>query len=240
MLPGRDNAKEALVVTAHWDHFGHDEHAVGDGTFNGAIDNASGVASMLAIARALSALPQKPRRNVIFLSPTAEESGLLGAKHYASHPFVPIADTLANVDMDCMNLWGRAQAIVSVGRGSSTLDDLLEREAVRVGRHVIDDLEPEKGYFFRSDHLELMRVGVPALHFLHPGADYLGRTAEQSAALRTSYVTSTYHKVSDQPNEGLRYDGAVEDAQLLTRVILDITESDSRPAFKPGFAIVVQ
>jgi len=239
ILPGRDDsaeAREAVVVTAHWDHFGHDEHARGDGTFNGAIDNASGVASMLAIARALVSLPQRPRRSVVFLAPTAEESGLLGAKHYATRPVIPLENTLADVNMDCMNLWGPAHAIVSIGRGTSSLDELLEAEAERVGRVVIDDPEPEKGYFFRSDHLELMRKGVPALHFLHPGAEYVGRTPEESAKLRSDYVTSTYHKVTDEAAGTLRYEGAVEDAQLLTRVILDITESDGRPTWKPGGA----
>jgi len=243
VLPGRKQsavAQEGVVVTAHWDHFGHDEHAEGDGTFNGAIDNASGVASMLAIARALAQLPQPLSRSVVFLSPTAEESGLLGAKQYAEHPFIPIADTLANVNMDCMNLWGRARAIVSIGRGTSTLDELLEAEATSLGRVVIDDPESEKGYFFRSDHLELMRKGVPALHFLHPGAEYLGRTSEESAALRTRYVSSTYHKVSDQPNGSLRYDGAVDDARLLARVIVDLTEASARPAFKPGGSFSVR
>ncbi len=241
VLKGSDPTltQEAVVLTAHWDHFGHDEHAAGDGTFNGAIDNASGVASMLAIARALAALPSKPRRSVVFLAPTAEESGLLGAKHYASQPFIPLASTVANVNMDCMNLWGRAHAIVSIGRGTSTLDELLEAEASRAGRVVLDDLEPEKGYFFRSDHLELMRKGIPALHFLHPGAEYEGKSAEESASLRSGYVTSTYHKVTDEAGPSLRYDGAVDDAQLLTRVILDITESEQRPSWKPGGSFAV-
>lgn len=238
--PHSSQAQEAIVMTAHWDHFGHDEHAEGDGTFNGAIDNASGVASMLAIARALTRLPERPARTIIFLSPTAEESGLLGAKHYAEHPYLPIEHTVANVNMDCMNLWGPTHALVSIGRGTSSLDEVLEAEAARVGRVVIDDPESEKGYFFRSDHLELMRKGVPALHFLHPGADYLGKTPAESAALRSQYVSSTYHKVTDEAAAGLRYDGAAEDARLLTRVIVDVAEAPERPQFKPGGQLNVQ
>jgi Zn-dependent M28 family amino/carboxypeptidase len=232
--------EEAVILTAHWDHFGHDQSHEGDGIFNGAIDNASGVASLLAIARALVALPERPQRTILFLSPTAEEAGLLGAKHYANHPSRPLGQTIANVNMDCMNLWGRARTLVSVGLGTSTLDEVLAAEAGLVGRTVTGDLEPEKGYFFRSDHLELMRKGVPALHFLHPGADYEGKTAEESAALRKNYVTSTYHKVTDQADGGLRYEGAVDDARLLTRVVLDIANGDARPSWKPGRASMAQ
>ena len=113
-------------------------------------------------------------------------------------------------------------------------------EAALVGRSVIGDPEPEKGYFFRSDHLELMRKGVPALHFLHPGADYEGKTAEESAALRREYVTSAYHKVSDEARGSLRYDGAVQDARLITRVVLDVANAEQRPTWKGGGAGLVQ
>jgi Zn-dependent M28 family amino/carboxypeptidase len=236
VLKGRDEQKkEAVVVTAHWDHLGYNDEK-GDRIYNGAIDNASGVASLLAVMRTLAILPDKPRRSVVFVATTAEESGLLGAKHYASSPYIPLSETVANVNMDCMNLWGPARGIISVGQGASSLDAWLDAEAKRAGRVVLADPEPEKGYFFRSDHLELMRKGVPALHFLHPGAEYEGLSSEESAALRAAYVKENYHKVSDEAGPKLRYEGAVADAQLLTRVIVDVTESDATPTWNPGAA----
>ncbi len=237
VLKGRDEqrAKEALVVTAHWDHLGYNDEK-GDRIYNGAIDNASGVASLLAIARALAILPDKPRRTVVFVASTAEESGLLGAKHYASAPYIPMEQTVANVNMDCMNLWGPARGIINIGQGSSSLDAWLEAEAKLQNRVVLADPEPEKGYFFRSDHLELMRKGVPALNFLHPGAEYEGLSSEQSAELRKAYVNENYHKVTDEAGPKLRYEGAVADVQLLTRVIVDVSESDAAPTWTPGGA----
>ena len=227
---------EAVMLTAHWDHFGRNEHQDGDGIFNGAIDNASGVASLLAIARALVSLPERPQRTILFVSTTAEESGLLGAQHYANHPSFPLERTVADINMDCMNLWGKARTLVSVGLGSTSLDDWLESEARLAGRRVMGDLEPEKGYFFRSDHLELMKKGIPALHFLHPGADYAGKSEAESMALRSGYVASAYHKVSDEALPTLRYDGAVDDARLITRVVLDVANAAERPTFKAGGA----
>jgi Zn-dependent M28 family amino/carboxypeptidase len=222
------------VLSAHWDHFGEKNEGEGDRVFNGAVDNASGVATMLELARALGALPVRPRRSIVVLAPTAEEAGLLGARHYAQHPAVPLADTVADINMDCMNLWGRAGALVSIGAGTSSLDDALAAEAARAGRVVTPDPEPEKGYFFRSDHLELMKRGVPALHFLHPGDRYVGLSAAQSTELRARYVRENYHKPSDQPGPTLRYDGALDDARLLLRLVLDVSEADERPHFTSG------
>jgi Zn-dependent M28 family amino/carboxypeptidase len=235
-LPGSDPrlAAQAVVLSAHWDHFGESHEGAGDRVFNGAVDNASGVGTMLELARALGSLNVKPRRSIVVLAPTAEEAGLLGARHYAQHPAVPLADTVADINMDCMNLWGRARALVSIGVGTSSLDAVLAAEAARAGRQVTPDPEPEKGYFFRSDHLELMKRGVPALHFLHPGDLYEGLSAAQSAALRARYVREDYHKVTDQAGPALRYDGALDDARLLARLVLDVSEADARPRFTSG------
>jgi Zn-dependent M28 family amino/carboxypeptidase len=226
--------EEAIVVSAHWDHLGQDPNRAGDNIFNGAIDNASGVASLLAIAGALQKLPTKPRRSIVFLIPTAEEAGLLGAKYYAEWPVVALGKTVANLNMDCMNLWGKAKGIISIGLGTSSLDQILEAEATAQGRVVLPDPEPERGYFFRSDHLELMRKGVPALDFLHPGAQYLGPDAAKREALRAGYVAERYHKPSDQSGDDFDYTGAVDDARLLTRVLLDIANSDRKPTWTPG------
>jgi Zn-dependent M28 family amino/carboxypeptidase len=225
---------EYVMYTAHWDHLGTREGGAGDGIYNGAIDNASGVATMLAIARAFTALPHRPRRSVLFLSPTGEEAGLLGAKYYAAHPLYPLASTLADINMDCMNLWGRTHAIVSIGEGSSTLDDLLAAAAREQGRVVMPDPEPEKGYFYRSDHFELMKKGVPALHFLHPGSDYVGKAPTYGAEKRAAYVAHDYHRVSDDVRADWDLEGAVEDARLLFEVGRRIAEGETVPQWREG------
>ncbi|HKG94152.1 MAG TPA: M28 family peptidase, partial [Gemmatimonadaceae bacterium] len=172
-LDGSDPAlrTEYVVYTSHWDSFGVGRPVGGDSIYNGALDDASGVAWMLASARAFRALPRPPRRTLVFVAFTAEESGLLGARYYAQRPPYPLERTLANVNMDIMNPWGRAGSIVSLGYGQSTLEDLLAREAAADRRTVKPDPEPEKGYFYRGDHFELVRHGVPALGFLFPGTD---------------------------------------------------------------------
>src|SRR5262249_30290862 len=146
----------------HWDHLGRDETLAGDQIFNGAADNASGVAMMLEIAEGLAAA--SPRRSILFLAVTAEEKGLLGAKWYAEHPLYPLEKTLADINMDVINLWGRTADVTSVGQGLSTLDDLLADLAKARGRVVRPDPEPEKGSYYRSDHFEFAKLGVPALN----------------------------------------------------------------------------
>ena len=160
------------MYSAHWDGFGTNRSLQGDQILNGALDNASGMATMLAMAEAFTKLDGGTKRSVLFFSPTAEEATMLGAKYYAEHPLWPLEKTLADINMDIMNFWGRAKAVVSIGYGMTTLDGLLAAEAAKQGRLVLPDPEAEKGYFYRSDHFELAKQGVPALHFLHPGAEY--------------------------------------------------------------------
>ena len=173
-IPGSDPAvrDEAVLFTSHWDSFGVGRAIDGDSIYNGALDDASGVAWMLSMAGAFRAMDAAPRRTLVFVAFTAEEAGLLGARWYATHPVVPLAKTLADINMDAMNPWGRTRSIVSLGYGQSSLEDVLSRHAQRQGRRVVPDPEPEKGYFYRADHLELARGGVPALSFLFPGTDY--------------------------------------------------------------------
>ncbi|HYY59022.1 MAG TPA: M28 family peptidase [Pyrinomonadaceae bacterium] len=179
---------EYLIYSAHWDHLGRDETLKGDQIYNGAIDNSSGVAWMLEIAEAYMRLKRPPKRTILFLAPTAEEKGLLGALYYATNPLYPLERTLADINMDIMNQWGRTRAIVHVGYGTSTLDELLAARAAAQGRTVKPDPEPEKGYFYRSDHFELARQGVPALTFLFPGTDYRDRPADYGRQKREEYV----------------------------------------------------
>lgn len=235
-VPGRDPALkgECVMYSAHWDSFGRNLSLQGDQIINGALDNGSGMAVMLAIAETFASMPEKPRRSVVFLSPTAEESGMLGSAYYAQHPVWPLERTLADINMDIMNFWGRAAAIVSIGQGMTTLDDILAAEAAKQDRIVLPDPEPEKGYFYRSDHIELARRGVPALHFLHPGAQYRDRPPGYGQLMRDRYTTQDYHKVTDEVKADWDLAGAVEDARLLFAVGKAVAEGGSWPEWKVG------
>ena len=235
-LEGRAAAlkHEHVMYSAHWDGFGTNPALQGDQILNGALDNGSGMATMLAMAEAFTKLEGGTKRSVLFFAPTAEESAMLGAKHYADHPLWPLEQTLADINMDIMNFWGRTKAIVSIGYGMTTLDDLLTVEAAKQGRIVLPDPEAEKGYFYRSDHFELARQGVPALHFLHPGADYRDRPADYGQRMRDRYTAEDYHKVSDDVKADWDLSGAVEDAQLLFGVGLAVAQGSAFPEWKPG------
>ena len=235
-LEGRDPAlkHEYVMYSAHWDGFGTNRALQGDQVLNGALDNGSGMATMLAMAEAFTRLDGGTKRSVLFLSPTAEESAMLGAKYYAEHPLWPLEKTLADINMDIMNFWGRTKAIVSIGYGMTTLDDLLAAEAAKQGRSVLPDPEAEKGYFYRSDHFELAKQGVPALHFLHPGADYRGRPPDYGQRMRDRYTAEDYHKVTDEVKTDWDLSGAVEDAQLLFGAGLAVAQGSAYPEWKPG------
>ncbi len=223
---------ETVVYTAHWDHLGRDPNLKGDQIFNGAADNASGVAMMLEIAQAFSRLRPVPPRSVLFLAVTAEEKGLLGAKYYAEHPLYPLATTLADINMDVINLWGRTTDITSVGLGKSSLDDVLIGLAKGAGRTVGPDPEPEKGAYYRSDHFEFAKVGVPALN-AKGGVAYIGKPAEFGLQKRDEYTKDDYHKVSDEVQTDWDLSGAVEDARLLFEIGRRIAVGQHRPEWKP-------
>lgn len=225
---------EFVMYSAHWDGFGRNPALSGDQILNGALDNGSGMAEMLAIAEAFAEMSPRPKRSILFLAPTAEESGMLGARHYAQHPLYPLERTLADINMDIMNFWGRTRAIVSVGHGMTTLDEVLAAEAAKQNRIVLPDPEPEKGYFYRSDHFELAKRGVPALHFLHPGADYRDRPADFGQRMRDLYTTNDYHKVTDEVKADWDLSGAVEDVELLTAVGKAVANGSTYPEWKPG------
>jgi Zn-dependent M28 family amino/carboxypeptidase len=225
---------EYVVYSAHWDAFGREESLKGDQIRNGALDNGSGVAEMLEIARAFTRLGRPPKRSIVFLAVTAEESGLLGAKFYAQNPLYPLERTLADINMDMMNLWGRTKSVVSIGYGNTTLEDLLAEVAATQGKTVKRDPEPEKGFFYRSDHLEFMKRGVPALTFLHSGADYVGQPEDYGPRKRREYTERDYHKPSDEVKPDWDMAGAVDDVRLLFQVGLRVAEGDRYPEWKPG------
>jgi len=224
---------ETIVYTAHWDHLGKDPSLKGDQIYNGAADNASGVAMMLEIARGFSQVEPKPQRSILFLAVTAEEKGLLGAKYYASHPLYPLEKTVANINTDVINLWGRTRDITSVGLGQTTLDELLETAAKVQGRTVGPDPDQEKGMYFRSDHFEFARAGVPALN-AKSGADYIDKPAGYGQAKRDSYTKDDYHKPSDEVKPDWDLAGAQEDARLLLEVGLAVANGAKWPEWKPG------
>ncbi|HVY72125.1 MAG TPA: M28 family peptidase, partial [Verrucomicrobiae bacterium] len=166
---------EYIVYTAHWDHLGRDPKLTGDQIFNGALDNASGVACLLELARAFARPEAKPKRSILFLAVTGEEQGLLGAKYYATHPLYPLAKTLANLNMDGFNQWGRTKDLPIIGYGNSTLDDIVRIAAGLQDRVVMPEPSPEKGYFYRSDHFEFAKQGVPALFLDKDCNDFIGK-----------------------------------------------------------------
>ena len=223
--------KECIVYCAHWDHFGK---VVKDGQteiLSGALDNGSGVAVTLEIARALTLIKERPKRSVIFLFTTLEEHGLLGAHHYVQHPAMPLSDTVAIINFDIMNPWGRTRNLISVARGHSTLDQTIEELAAGQGRTMGDDQEPDKGYFFRSDHLEFVRRGVPALFFLNPGDQFIDRPADYAAQRRIEYLVNCYHKAADKVNPDWDLSGMAEDAQLLLATGMAVANDRSRPTW---------
>jgi Zn-dependent M28 family amino/carboxypeptidase len=234
-LEGSDAAlkNEYVIYSAHWDHLGRDPKLPGDQIFNGALDNASGTGAMLEIAEAFTKMTPAPKRSIIFLSVTAEEKGLLGAKHYAENPLYPAAKTLANINIDGVNQWGRTKDITMVGDDNSTLIDLLREAAGAQGRTVKPDPEPEKGFYYRSDHFEFAKVGVPAL-YTDSGADFVGKDVAYSKQKRDEYTEKDYHKVSDQIKPDWELSGAVEDAQLLTVIGYRVAQGDKFPEWKAG------
>src|SRR5687767_12437664 len=234
-LEGSDPAlkNEYVVYSAHWDHLGRDPKLQGDQIFNGALDNATGTAVLLEIAEAFTKLPTPPKRSILFLAVTAEEKGLLGTKFYGENPLYPLNKTLANINMDGVNQWGRTKDITMVGDDNSTLIDLLREVASAQGRTVNPDPESEKGFYYRSDDFECAKQGVPAL-YTDSGVTYEGKDSTFSKQKRDEYTDKDYHKVSDQIKPDWDLTGAVDDAQLLTMIGYRVAQSDRYPEWKAG------
>ncbi|HEY9227753.1 MAG TPA: M28 family metallopeptidase [Gemmatimonadaceae bacterium] len=232
-LEGGDKKDEYLVYTAHWDHLGKDTTLKGDQIYNGALDNASGTASLLQIAKAYTKLPTPPRRSVLFLAVTAEEKGLVGAKFYATHPLYPLDRTVADLNMDGINQWGKTSDFTVIGLGNSTLDDALTSVLQADNRTVRPDAEPEKGFYYRSDHFEFAKQGVPAMH-VDAGTEYIGKPAGYSQQKRDEYTNNDYHKPSDEVKADWDLAGGVQDVQTLFKVGFGVANADGIPQWKPG------
>jgi Zn-dependent M28 family amino/carboxypeptidase len=237
LLPGSDPVlrNEYVIYTSHWDHLGRDTRLVGDQIFNGAADNAAGVAVLLELAKAFTALPadQRPKRSILFLAVTAEEKGLLGSRYYAENPLYPLNRTLANINMDGANQFGPTSDMSTVGFGASTIDDIGIAVAREMGREMKPESYPERGSYFRSDHFEFAKVGVPS-YYPKNGRTYIGQPADFADKRVADYIANRYHKVSDEVQPDWTFEGARQDAMFLYEVGFRIADGDTWPEWKPG------
>jgi Zn-dependent M28 family amino/carboxypeptidase len=235
-LRGSDpqRADEVVVYTAHHDHLGVGEpDAEGDRIYNGALDNAAGVAQVLAIAEAFRALPVAPHRSLLFLLVAAEEQGLLGSKYYAAHPSFAPGRVAANINFDGGNIWGKARDISVIGLGKSSLDAVVARIAATQARSVKPDPFPDRGYYYRSDQFSFAKIGVPAV-FFDTGTDFVGRPAGWGKQQIEDYEAKRYHQPSDEIDASWSFEGMVEDAQLGFWVGLEVADAEALPTWSPG------
>ncbi len=233
-ITGKTAPEEVIIYTAHWDHLGIGKaDETGDSIYNGALDNASGTAALLALAKGFKTDPQ-PDRTVVFLSVTAEEQGLWGSAYYAQHPIFPKEKTVANINMDGVNPYGRMKDVSVIGVGQSEMEDLLDEELKKLGRYAAPEPNPVAGYYFRSDHFNFAKIGVPALYF-GTGIDHVEKGKEYGKQLQEEYVAQYYHKAADE-YEPTRWnlDGAVDDVQLLYQVGRNLANSTRWPGWKEG------
>lgn len=236
MLEGSDPAlkNEYVIYTAHWDHFGIGEKIKGDSIYNGASDNATGTAGLLAMAKAFAAAKTAPKRSILFLSVTSEEQGLLGSQYYGMMPLYPLNKTLANINMDGLNTWGKTKDVVVIGLGASELDDYARAAAAEQGgRSLRGDAEPEKGFYYRSDHFNFAKVGVPAFD-PESGIEYVGKDAAYGRKTRDEYTENDYHKPSDEIKPGWELSGAVQDLQLFFTIGYRVASAARYPEWKAG------
>jgi Zn-dependent M28 family amino/carboxypeptidase len=236
-LPGRDpeRAGEVVLVTAHHDHLGVKPGAAGgdDAIYNGAVDNATGVAGLLAAARAAAALPRRPARSIVFAALAAEEQGLLGSEWLARHPPVPAGRIAAVVNLDAMNIFGRTRDVTLIGLGKSSLDEVLVPLARWQGRVVKGDPFAEKGSFYRSDHFSLAKVGVPGA-YVGRGNDYVGRPPGWGTEVNEAWIGKHYHQPSDEYRDDWDLAGMVDDARLVFFLAVRVAEARDMPRWRKG------
>lgn len=236
VLPGSDPVlrDEFVVFTAHHDHLGMAPTPIqGDSIYNGALDNASGISAFLNLANAYSRIPTFHKRSLLFAAVGGEESGLLGAHHFAANPTVAPGRMAANINIDGVNIFGRTNDIVSVGYGKNTLDEILKDEAAKVGRTVKPDAFPEQGFFYRSDHFAFARIGVPAL-YTSRGTEFIGKPEDYGTQVAEDYTRNRYHTVFDEYDDSWDLSGAVDDIRLLFNVGLRVANAPAMPTWHPG------
>jgi Zn-dependent M28 family amino/carboxypeptidase len=228
LLEGSERKDEFIIYSAHWDHLGVNRPVDGDSIYNGAVDNASGTACLLAIAEAFKKGPQ-PRRSVVFLAVTAEEQGLLGSAYYSEHPIFPPSKTVADINMDAFESPGPMKDLTITGYGHSEMDEYAKAAAKEQGRYVIPDPESEKGYFFRSDHFNFAKIGIPALYAAGSYEDF-EHCPEYIKKQNDEYREKRYHQPSDEYQAGVtELSGVQFDAQLLYRVGQQLANEDYFP-----------
>jgi Zn-dependent M28 family amino/carboxypeptidase len=234
-ITGSKYPDETIIYTAHWDHLGFGKpDETGDSIYNGALDNASATAGLLELARGFNSLKAKPERTIIFLSVTAEEQGLWGSAYYAQNPVYPVNKTVANINMDGLNWYGKTKDIIVVGQGQSELEDLLKEEAAKMDRVISYEIHPEAGYYYRSDHFNFAKVGIPAL-YTNSGIDVVGKEAVYGKKMKDEYTEKHYHRPSDQYDAATwKLDGAIDDLQLLFRVGRRLAFGKKWPEWKTG------
>lgn len=232
ILPGTARRDETVLYTAHWDHLGHCTPVNGDGICNGALDNAAGVAGLVALAEAHAKAGPAPR-SLVFMSVTAEESGLLGSRYYAEHPVYPLGKTVGGVNMDVLNVKGRTRDLVITGMGKSQLDDLVKPLAAAQGRVVEPEPNPERGGYYRSDHFSFAKLGVPMFDG-GSGEDLVNGGTAAGHAATLDYIEHRYHKPQDEYDPKWDWSGAVEDLTLYYRLGRALAEGDAWPTWYPG------
>ena len=232
LLPGSERPNEFVLFTAHWDHFGRDTSLAGDQIYNGAVDNATGTAALLELAKAFKAAGT-PERSIVFIAVTAEEQGLLGSAYYAANPVYPTANTVAVINIDALHPMGPARDITVVGYGASDLDDYVEQAATAQDRVVRADPQPEKGYYYRSDHFSFAKVGVPSL-YMDPGTDNVEHGEEWAMAQLDDYTQNRYHKVSDEYSADWDMSGMETDLRLMFRIAWRLANETTYPEWRDG------
>jgi Zn-dependent M28 family amino/carboxypeptidase len=234
-VPGASLPDEYVVYTAHWDHLGRDERLQGDQIFNGALDNASGTAVLLELARQFAALKgdKRPKRSLLFLAVTAEEKGLLGSEYYAKNPLYPLTKTVANINMDGANAFAPTRDVEVIGSGATTIEHLAEEVARSQGRVLTADTQPEKGFYYRSDHFEFAKVGVPAF-YAKAGREPIGKPADYIDVKRAAYIANDYHKVSDEVTPEWDFTAAAQDAAFLYELGSRVANAPSWPEWQAG------
>src|SRR5690606_34675506 len=234
LLPGSESPDEAIVYMAHWDHLGTHEGEAGDNIYNGAVDNATGVAGILEIAEAFRKAETPPKRSILFLAVTLEESGLLGSKYYVAHPVVPLDKTVAVFNLDALSPTGKARDLTVTGKGSSQLEDLLRTELDRQGRKMVGEGNTAAGYYFRSDHFNFAKAGVPAL-YIDSGTTLVdgGKAAGEAAA--KDYTDNRYHKPGDEYDAATwKLDGIVQDLQTVESIGRTLADGGQWPDWYDG------
>ena len=233
-ITGKTAPEEVIIYTAHWDHIGIGKpDETGDTIYNGALDNASGTAALLALAKAFKT-DEQPDRTVVFLAVTAEEQGLWGSAYYAKQPIYPKEKTVANINMDGVNPYGKMKDVSVIGVGQSEMEDLLDEELKKLGRYAAPEPNPLVGYYFRSDHFNFAKIGIPAL-YIGTGIDHVEKGKEYGKQLQEEYVAQYYHKPADAYDpKRWNLDGAVDDIQLLYQVGRNLANSTRWPGWKEG------